>query len=70
MKTTVFKVEGMHCPKCVEKVNKAVGKLAGVQEANANLEQKNVTVQHDGRNGIDESIIRAIEALEFSVAGE
>lgn len=42
-----FNVEGMKCPMCKAKVEDAIKALAGVNGAEADLSQHNVTVDYD-----------------------
>lgn len=42
-----FNVEGMKCPMCKAKVEDAIKALAGVNSAEADLSQHNVTVDYD-----------------------
>ena len=42
--TVIIKVEGMHCPRCAEKVKNAVCAVKHVKDAAVDLEGKSVTV--------------------------
>lgn len=45
--TTVLKVEGMSCQHCVNSINKAVGKLKGVDKVSVDLKAKTVSVDYN-----------------------
>jgi len=47
MQSVVFKVEGMSCGLCVNRVKKAVGQLTGVSDVDVSLQGKTVTVRLD-----------------------
>lgn len=49
-------VEGMKCGKCVDKIEKFVGEIEGVQMIEVNLEHKNVKVEFE--NPANETAIR------------
>ena len=69
MKTTV-NVEGMMCQNCVRKITDKLMTVPGISKVDASVDEKTVTVSHDGRDGIDKNIIDGIEILEdgkFSV---
>lgn len=62
----VFKVEGMMCPHCKARVEKACKAISGVTEAIAELQQKQVTVSG---NVNAEEIVKAIENAGYQVVG-
>ncbi len=73
MKTAMIKVEGMHCEKCEAKVKNALTEIDGVSKVEVSLDDKLVSVLHDGRVGMDELVVSAIEAIDdhkFSVVKE
>lgn len=41
-------VTGMHCPNCTDRVEKALGALAGVEHAKADFGLDTVEVSYDG----------------------
>ena len=63
---STFTVKGMNCEHCKATVEGAVKALAGVTAADANLEAKSVSVDHDG--SVDEvNMRRAIEEAGYTV---
>jgi copper chaperone CopZ len=64
--TETFEVEGVHCPRCIEKIAAALTGLEGLHAANANL-MGEVTVQLDGPEA-HERVQAALEGAGFPVA--
>ena len=65
IKTKVFKIEGMHCENCANRVKRAINRTAGVS-AKVNLRRKEVVVSYD-REVDDEAFISDVEALGYKV---
>lgn len=57
-----FDVTGMTCSACSAHVEKAVGKLEGIQAVNVNLLQNSMVVEYDETALQTEDIIRAVES--------
>ena len=73
MNSVSFKVEGMHCMNCEAKIKNELAKTDGVVGVYTSLEEKSVTVTHDGRSGMEDAAKRGIEAIDdnkFTVVGE
>ena len=63
MMQKVLKVEGMTCQHCVQTVSETVGKMAGVQKVDVNLDQKEVTIEFDeSQTKLDEVSTQIVEA--------
>lgn len=60
MKKT-FTVNGMKCVHCKANVENAIKALAGVASAEANLEEKNVTVDYDEAQVAPEQLKQAVD---------
>ena len=67
IKTKVFKIEGMHCENCANRVKRAINRTSGVS-AKVNLRRKEVVVSYD-REVDDEAFISDVEALGYKVRG-
>lgn len=61
-----FTVEGMMCAACSAAVERAVGKLEGVESAQVNLLAKLLTVEYDEGSVTPESICAAVKKAGFS----
>lgn len=65
----VLKVTGMHCPKCVARVEKACGALEGVEAVRADFEADTVELTYDGTVETLDAVKQAIAELDFTVEG-
>ena len=65
IKTKVFKIDGMHCENCTNRVKRAVNRIDGVS-AKLNLRKKEAVVEYE-REVDDAEITGAIEALDYKV---
>lgn len=66
MNKTTIKVEGMSCNHCKMAVEKAVRELKGVEDAQVNLEQKELAVTGTATR---EQLIEAITKAGYEVTG-
>ncbi|XXM72983.1 heavy metal translocating P-type ATPase [Lysinibacillus sphaericus] len=80
MTEKTLSIEGMTCASCSQTVEKATGKLSGVQEANVNLATEKLRITYDEneitldqiKQAVDEAGYKAISEMEkktFSVSG-
>lgn len=60
LKTETFDIEGMTCATCALTVEKAVGKLPGMDSSSVNLATEKLTVTYDPRNLYPSQIIEAV----------
>ena len=64
MKIDQYRVPGVSCQHCVAAVTSEVGKLAGVERVQVNLDSKLVTVEHSD-SVVPASIIAAIKEAGY-----
>ena len=64
MNTMLVMVEGMHCENCCAKIRNELVNIEGVVEVEVSLEEKRVTLKHDGRAGIEEAVVNSIESID------
>jgi copper chaperone CopZ len=64
--TEVFEVEGVHCPRCIEKIAAALTGVDGLLAADANL-MGEISVRLDGPSA-HERVQAALEGAGFPVA--
>jgi copper ion binding protein len=57
---TVFRAEGFSCPSCVTKIEKQVGRLAGVKDVSVKFASGRVEVDHDPTVTSTDDIVAAI----------
>lgn len=63
--TTELKIDGMTCASCVRRVERALGKTAGVHEANVNFATERATVAHDASVS-EADLAKAVENAGYS----
>jgi P-type Cu+ transporter len=63
-----FPVTGMTCASCVNRVEKAIGKVSGVERAAVNLATERATVSYDPRQTTVADIAAAVERAGYGVA--
>ena len=63
-----FPVTGMTCASCVNRVEKAIGKVAGVERAAVNLATERATVAYDPATTNVSEIAHAVERAGYGVA--
>ena len=63
-----FPVTGMTCASCVNRVEKAIGKVAGVERAAVNLATDQATVSYDPGQTTVADIATAVERAGYGVA--
>lgn len=64
-----FKVPDVSCGHCKSAIETALVPLAGVQQANVDIEAKKVDVSYDETIIDRTGVVRAIEAAGYDVAG-
>ena len=68
MTNKVVKIEGMGCPKCAAKVQKALEELKGVDKVEVSLEEKMAKVYlQEVKEPSDEEIKLTVQALDYKV---
>ncbi|MDO5861706.1 MAG: heavy metal translocating P-type ATPase [Thermoplasmata archaeon] len=70
MKTRIFRVGGMTCAACSNRINTAVQALDGVQSCNANIGNNTATVVYDETVLKESDIVRAITGAGYQVVSD
>ena len=65
IKTKVFKIDGMHCENCTNRVKRSINRIDGVS-AKLNLKKKQAVVQYE-KEVEDDTLIKKIEGLGYKV---
>ena len=65
IKTKVFKIDGMHCENCTNRVKRTINRMDGVS-AKLNLKKKQAVIQYE-KEVDDEILIKEIEGLGYKV---
>lgn len=63
--TNTYPIKGMHCASCVRLIERAVGKVPGVQSAAVNLATEQLTVSFDKNECSPEKIATAVEGAGY-----
>lgn len=63
---SVFRAEGFSCPSCVAKIEKQVGRLAGVQAVTVKFASARIEVDHDPAVATTEMIVAAIAKAGYT----
>ncbi|MCR5670190.1 MAG: heavy-metal-associated domain-containing protein [Butyrivibrio sp.] len=65
IKTKVFKIDGMHCENCTNRVKRTINRIDGVS-AKLSLKKKQAVVQYE-KEVDDDILIKEIEGLGYTV---
>jgi len=65
MEHQVFDIRGMHCAACAQRVEKTVGKLSDVAQANVNLASEKLFVEYNEAGITSAEIMQAVSDLGF-----
>jgi len=68
--TATFRVNGMHCPGCEERVQNALHRMNGIYKVDVSLANKRVVVIFDKAKVSAEAIVRAISFAGFQAEAE
>jgi Cu+-exporting ATPase len=68
MKSTTFKIEGMHCASCVLRNEQGLLDVPGVKRASVNLALRTAAVEYDESKATEHQLHAAIEANGYRVA--
>lgn len=70
MTKTTYAIEGMTCASCAMTVEKAVGKLAGVESSQVNLATEKLSVTYDDSQVKPEDVAKAVEKAGYHMVFE
>ena len=65
--TNKFKINGMTCSACANRIEKVVSKMDGVKEANVNFATEILTVNYDDKAITKEDIEQKVEKIGFKI---
>jgi copper chaperone len=63
---SIFRAEGFSCPSCVDKIEKQVGRLQGVQNVKVHFASARIEVDHDATTTSVEDIVAAIARAGYT----
>ena len=70
MNKETVKISGMTCAACAQRVQKAVSKLEGVENANVNFATEKLTIEFDAQKASMPTIKEAVEHAGYGVVEE
>ena len=70
LKTASFKVNGMHCQGCGDKIKTALTKTDGVQKVSVKSADKRIVVDYDAKKLTTEKIAKIISDLGYPASAE
>ena len=70
MRTRIFRVGGMTCAACANRIDTAVEALDGVQSCNANIGNNTATVVYDDSAVTEDRIAQAIIGAGYQVISD
>jgi copper chaperone len=63
---TLLRAEGFSCPSCVGKIEKQVGRLAGVADVKVNFASARIEVEHDPATASVEDLVAAVAKAGYT----
>lgn len=67
MKKQIFKIKGMHCASCANKIENAVNKLVGIKTAQVNFATETLLVEFDEQKVKVENLSKAVESVGYKL---
>ncbi|WP_026926378.1 heavy-metal-associated domain-containing protein [Granulicoccus phenolivorans] len=64
--TTILRAEGFSCPSCVAKIEKQVGRLAGVDSVKVHFASARIEVTHDPAVASVEDLVAAVAKAGYT----
>ena len=65
-KKTTLRAEGFACPSCVTKIEKQVGRMAGVDSVDVHFASSRIEVVHDTEKASVEDLVAAIAKAGYT----
>lgn len=69
-KESTLQISGMTCTACASRVEKGIGKMTGVDQANVNFALEQLTVQYDPNETNEDAFKKEIEKIGYGVIEE
>lgn len=68
MKTSLFRIEGMHCEGCARTIEALIASQAGIRKASVSFATKEARILFDPQAIDEDRLAKAIRDLGFTVA--
>ncbi|NKZ02807.1 heavy-metal-associated domain-containing protein [Actinomadura latina] len=62
---TVLRAEGFSCPSCVQKIQKQVGRLPGVDSVKVHFASSRIEVVHDPAQATQDDLVTAVKKAGY-----
>lgn len=66
MTTTTLRAEGFSCPSCVAKIEKAVGRLPGVETVKVHFASSRIETTHDEAKASVDDLVAAVKRAGYT----
>lgn len=63
---TILRAEGFSCPSCVTKIEKAVGKLPGVEDVKVHFASSRIETAHDAEQTSVDDLVEAVAKVGYT----
>ncbi|MFG2087404.1 MULTISPECIES: heavy-metal-associated domain-containing protein [unclassified Spirillospora] len=63
--TTILRAEGFSCPSCINKIEKQVGRLRGVESVKVHFASSRVEVVHDPAEAGTDELVAAVKKAGY-----
>jgi copper ion binding protein len=65
---TTLRAEGFSCPSCVEKIEKQVGRIAGVDNVKVQFASARIEIDHDASKVSVDDLVAAVDKAGYKAA--
>lgn len=62
---TILRSEELSCPSCIAKIEKALGKVAGVEQAKVKFNSGKIEVEHDPARVSPEALVETVRSVGY-----
>lgn len=62
---TILRSQELSCPSCIQKIEKALGRIDGVTQAEVHFNSGRIEVEHDPDRTSAESLVEAVRAAGY-----
>lgn len=63
---TILRAEGFSCPSCVEKIEKSVGRIAGVSHVKVHFASARIEIDHQAEKVSVDDLIAAVAKVGYT----
>lgn len=63
---TTLRAEGFSCPSCVDKIEKSIGRLKGVNSVKVHFSSARIVVEHDAQAVSADELVAAVSKVGYT----